>query len=547
MTVAPDTAELRKARGAFFTPSEICRYVVDWAIRDGEEEVLEPSCGEAAFLLAAAQRLDHLGAPRKPQLCGAELHDWSADEAGRLVGATGRLGDIFKGDFFTSAPEARFDVVIGNPPYIRYQDFSGEPRERSQAAATAAGVSMSNLASSWAAFAIHSALFLRPGGRLGLVLPAELLTVNYAAEVRRFLLERFARVRMVAFTERIFPEAQEEVVLLLAEGYGEKPSGVCELVQYRNAAALSQAQPAVHLWTPQPIDGKWSASLLDPGALAAYSTVKGAWFTDLETWGDTSLGMVTGNNRYFTMSPGEADRLGLPPRERRAISPAGSKHLRGLTLTPRALGILGRAGAPTVLFRPGDKPSGAALAYIAQGEADGVDEAYKCAIRKPRWWRVPLVKPADLLLTYMNADAPRLCQNVARVRHLNSVHGVFLKDEHKKLGAHLLPLASLCSVTLLGGEIVGRSYGGGMLKLEPREADRLPVLTPEAMRDAENDLENVRTRVQNLTRAGRLLAASRIIDDVLLVRHLAMAESDVQIIRNEHRRLLARRMARSKS
>ena len=46
---------------------------------------------------------------------------------------------------------------------------------------------------------MHAALFLRTGGRLGLVLPAELLTVNYAAEVRKFLTERFAKVRLVLF------------------------------------------------------------------------------------------------------------------------------------------------------------------------------------------------------------------------------------------------------------------------------------------------------------------------------------------------------------
>ena len=80
--------------------------------------------------------------------------------------------------------------MIGNPPFIRYQDFSGEARARSRTAARRAGVGLSNLASSWAAFAVHAALFLRPGGRMGLVLPAELLSVNYAAQVRRFSTKR---------------------------------------------------------------------------------------------------------------------------------------------------------------------------------------------------------------------------------------------------------------------------------------------------------------------------------------------------------------------
>ena len=122
---------------------------------------------------------------------------------------------------------------MGNPPYVRYQDFSGVARSRSREAALRAGVPLTGLASSWAAFTVHAALFLKTGGRLGLVLPAELLTVNYAAEVRRFLMERFARVRLVLFTERVFPGVLEEVVLLLADGYEQGPADHCELHQVR--------------------------------------------------------------------------------------------------------------------------------------------------------------------------------------------------------------------------------------------------------------------------------------------------------------------------
>ena len=32
-SAALDTAELRKARGAFFTPEPVARYITDWAVR----------------------------------------------------------------------------------------------------------------------------------------------------------------------------------------------------------------------------------------------------------------------------------------------------------------------------------------------------------------------------------------------------------------------------------------------------------------------------------------------------------------------------------
>jgi adenine-specific DNA-methyltransferase len=218
LAVVGDSALQRKARGAFFTPVELCAYVCDWAVRAPGDRVLEPSCGQAAFLVAAAQRLDVLKAPVDPeQLVGVEVHAETAATAREVVAAAGRPTRVRVGDFFAVPGERRFDAVVGNPPYVRYQGFTGASRTAGRMAALHGGVGLTALASSWAAFTVHAAEFLRPGGRLGLVLPAELLTVNYAAEVRRYLMERFGRVRLVMFTERVFPGVLEEVVLLLAE------------------------------------------------------------------------------------------------------------------------------------------------------------------------------------------------------------------------------------------------------------------------------------------------------------------------------------------
>ena len=220
----PDTADLRKARGAYFTPEPVAAFVVNWAIRRADDAVLEPSCGEAAFLTHAVTALRNLGADL-PRVDGVEIHAASANEASRLVTAAGGEPNIQVNDFFLSEPTGSYSAVIGNPPYIRYQDFSGAARARSREAALRAGVNMSGLASSWAAFTVHAALMLKRGGRLGLVVPAELLSVNYAAEVRRFLLDRFKKVDLVLFTERVFADAQEDVVLLLAEGFEEGHAG----------------------------------------------------------------------------------------------------------------------------------------------------------------------------------------------------------------------------------------------------------------------------------------------------------------------------------
>ena len=542
-----DTPQLRKTRGAFFTPASVAQYVTRWAVRSSADTVLEPSCGEAAFLLPAVRQLRDLGAGQdlRNQVVGAELHEESARRAEALVASAGATVSISTGDFLLSEPEAKFEAVIGNPPYVRYQDFSGESRAASQRAALRAGVALTNLASSWAAFTLHSALHVRQGGRLGLVLPAEILSVNYAAPVRDFLMREFRSVRLVLFTERIFPGVMEDVVLLLAEGRGQGPTDHCELLHAKNASSLEDlADIDVQQWAPQ-IGGRWSLALLDPAAVAAYSSAISSPFVgSLHDWGETTLGMVTGNNRFFALTEAEVRARGLTSSDVIPLSPPGSRHLRSLSLSRPRLKELSESGQATWLFRPAGTPSPAAATYIAEGEKRSVHNAYKCRVRTP-WWRVPYLEPADLLLTYMNADSARLCSNPVGVHHLNSVHGVYLKDQVRRIGRDLLPLASLNSITLLGAELVGRSYGGGVLKIEPKEADRWPMPTVELVERHADGLRSVRRRVRRLVSTGRLLEASEVIDSLLFEG--LFSDDQLHVMRSGRAALHARRVARSQS
>lgn len=541
--LAGDSHDLRKARGAFFTPPTVARFINRWAIRSASDALLEPSCGEAVFLHEAGAHGAHTG-----PLVGVELHAPSAAEAERTLRAEGIPADVHVGDFFFHEEFGSYDAVVGNPPYVRYQGWTGAARAKSREAALRAGVNLTNLASSWAAFTIHAALHLRDGGRLGLVLPAELLTVNYATPVRRFLLEHFSDVTLVLFEERVFPGVEVEAVLLLANGYdptGKSSTDHMSLLQVRDAEGLSSLAEA-RQWTPPARGGRWSAGLMSADGLAAYANVTSrAGFTTLDGWGDTTLGMVTGNNKFFALSPAKKRSLGLANSDVIRLSPPGSRHLRGLSLTRDAVSGLGGDGQATYLFRPAGEPSKAAWRYIASGEDLDVHTAYKCRVRTP-WWRVPYLRPADLFLTYMNADTPRVTTNRARVHHLNSVHGVYLRDDHRKLGTDLLPIASLNSATLLGAETVGRAYGGGMLKIEPREADGLPMPSPDLVARQADSLAALRPSVGGLLRSGRLLDAVAAVDEVLLVKGMRMSKRDLGAIRHEHAELAARRAARGK-
>lgn len=547
-----DTQALRKSRGAFFTPAEMTDFLSSWAIRSREDRVLEPSCGEAAFLLSAAARLGELGAERSAiiaQLDGVEIHSTSALAAVERLEQVGYSATVETANFFDLAPRPVFDAVIGNPPYVRYQNFSGEDRAKGLQAALAQGVRLTGLASSWAAFTIHAAQFLKPGGRLGLVLPAELLSVNYAAQVRRFLLRRFASVRLVLFEELVFPGVLEEVVLLLAEGESEGGSSF-EVHQAKNLAALKDINPA-SLWsgfTPNNEVSKWTAALLPNSAFEIYREfTEGTEFSEMIEWGSTYLGAVTGNNGFFSLTAADAERLGLSAAELLPISPPGSRHLRGLNFATQAWKTLAKEGKRCYLFAPDpQKPSAAALRYIAAGEAAKIHAGYKCRNRSP-WWRVPLVARPDLLFSYMNHDRPRLTTNEANVHLLNSLYGVTLKKERRAIGRELLPAACLNSLTLLGAEIVGRAYGGGLLKHEPKEADLLPVPSLATLEAVSGQLRNLAPQIAGALRSTDSMAATRLVDRVLLEEHLGLSGEKVAALRQAREVLFQRRAARGRN
>ncbi len=546
IVTASDSPMLRKERGAFFTPPRMSRFVTNWAIRNPNDRVLEPSCGEAAFLVEAIERFHAMSHQVSPnQIHGVELHAASADTARQLVAESGGTATITAADFFDVEPTPTFDAVVGNPPYIRYQQFTGAARAKSIEAALAHGVRLNGLSSSWAAFTVHASQFLTANGRLGLVLPAELLAVSYAASVRRFLLKRFHRVRLIVFEELVFPGVLAEVVLLLAEGQG--PTNKIEIVQLRTLDELTNLDLDTISSSEIPIsDEKWTRALVSQDGEAAYRELASSThFEQLVDWGTPYLGAVTGANKFFALTATEAKTLKIPDHELLRISPPGSRHLRGLTFSNETWKEQIAEGARGLLFYPSDEPSSAASQLIAEGERAGVANGFKCRNRRP-WFRVPLVKKPDLLMTYMDQERPRIVTNEAGVHVLNSLYGISLSHGRKELGREYLPLACLNSVSLLGAELIGRSYGGGVLKIEPREADRLPIPSLNTVKEIADNLDAIRPQIGLALRRNDLAKAVSLIDRVVLVKHLKISEPLINKIRQARAALFSRRTARGK-
>lgn len=508
---------LRKARGAFFTPPDLARFIADWAVAKSSDRILEPSVGEGVFLEFVAERLVALGASVEDiehNIQAFELFDQSARSTESLMASKGYSISVNNVDFLAESPEPEYSAVLGNPPYVRYRSVDKKQQRAIDAIAESSKISISPQASIWMPFVIHSASFLKEGGRMGFVLPAELLSVNYAATLRSFLLAHFDSIRLITFDEPVFPEIQEEVVVLLASGWNEGPCPSISWQQCDGLESLLQAQTVDYI--PEESNQRWSGLFASEGATSALDKLeKSAAFQPLETWGRIALGIVTGSNKFFALSQSEVDELAIPESDLLPLSQPGSKHLRRVDYGQDAWNHAKDNGAKTYLFYPEGTPSEASEKYILLGEELGVDQAYKCRNRNP-WWRVPLGRKPDAFITSMNSFGPSICLNTAGAYVLNSCHGLFFNDNLDEDAKKLLPIACLNSATMFSAEMVGRPYGGGMLKIEPREAARMLVPSIGLVAECKAELLLIKPLVEKALSKRDFDGAITLVDSVLL-------------------------------
>ena len=527
-------------RGGYYTPAALSEYLCRWAIRDPSDRVIEPSCGDGSFVRAAVARLGRAGSLVAVEVVSDEL------EKAKQSLTNDKTVEWRCGSFFRFAPTLLegegFDAAVGNPPFIRFQYFDKRERDRAFALLRGFGYRPNGLANAWAAFVQLSVEMLRDGGRLAMVVPAELLQVQYAAELRFRLPLQFEQVTLVAFDQLVFPHIQQEVVLLLAEGRcrNAKAPGQLRVQQARNCDALLTSPPSVAAAANVEPAGannwqKWTALFLqepEAAVLRAYADVPAVH--RLGDLADVDVGIVTGRNRFFVVSQEQARQLQLGDRALDVVgrtsalqsirfTNADMQHYAGRNRSK----LLHLSGLPSASF-----PAPLA-AYLAQGEAEGVDAGYKCRIRN-RWFDVPSVGVPDAFLFRQIHTAPLLVANQAGATSTDTIHRTRVRagvDRERLCGA------MINSLTFAAAEIGGRSYGGGVLELEPREAERLLVPYEFA---AHLDLDFLEARL----RVGDLPSALAHGDDVLLRRGCGMSHGELKAVRSGWDRLRRRRQKR---
>lgn len=462
-------ATAEKLRGGFYTPEPIAAFILKWGINGSSDyEILEPSCGDGVFLEQLKENNHKFNS-----VTAIEFDDVEAEKADKI-----KLNNknVINTDFHLYCNETtqRFDLVVGNPPYIRYQYFQEEQQNEAIKVFNRAKLKYSKLTNAWVSFVVGSSLLLKEKGKIGFVIPAELLQVSYAQQLREFLAHFYNKINIISFEKLIFPDIQQEVVLLLCEKNGSD-SHLIEHLELRDASVLKDLDVNLLKSPAKTIDfksNKWTYYFLNQEEINFLEQIsEKRKIPTIGSYANVEVGITTGANDYFTVPYSTVAFYNLEEFAKPMVGRSVQVNSVVFSQKDWLMNQQKEVKSNLLVFPERAKLNlhNGAIDYLRYGESIGIDKGYKTSIRED-WFVIPSIKVSDALFIRRNNLYPRLILNDAKAYTTDTMHRVFLKVGTDK-NAFIASFYN--SLSLAFSEIVGRSYGGGVLELMPSEAEKI--------------------------------------------------------------------------
>jgi hypothetical protein len=452
---------------------------------------LDPAVGTGVFFYAL---ISTFGRKRVERATGFEIDPDTAAEAETLWAGHGL--SVRTGDFCRARPPAggrgRSTLIVCNPPYVRHHHLAAPYKRLLRGQVSDLGFELSGLAGLYAYFLLLADPWLTRGGLGVWIIPAELLDVGYGRDLKTYLARRVTLLRVHRFdpSEPRFPEALVTSVVVI---YRKAPpprthraaltsGGTLTAPQEQRLVAPANLDPGTK-WGPM-----WSSGTTRRRASAAQGTL-GDLFS-------VRRGLATGANGYFILDRAEARRRGLPARFLRPVLP-GPRHVAGDVITRAADGF--PAGLPPRVVLDCDLPIGEVrrryprlARYLDLGRRQRIHLRYLPRHRRP-WYAQERRPPAPILCTYMGRRNGgrfiRFIRNYSDATATNVYHLLYPGSSLQGLlgvdGSMLDRIFAGLRATEDTLESAGRTYAGGLVKVEPREL--AGVVLPRSLRAALSD------------------------------------------------------------
>lgn len=471
--------ETLRQKGQFWTPPWIATPMVRYAVAGGSDHLFDPAVGTGALFCAAKEVAAQSG--RQLELLGTELDPAMVDRASTRLTPTDLSGVQIR-DFILDPPTRQFHAIVANPPYIRHHRLPESLKLRLKALSTRAlGTALDGRAGYHIYFLIQSLGLLAPGGRLAFIMPADSCEGVFAKTLWGWIARKFRLDAVITFAPQATPFP------------GVDTNAVVVLIQH--------APPSdTFLWTrcTSPADpglAEWVASGFKPPGGHAFDV----WERDLSEGLRTGLsraprseemprgpvlldfatvlrGIATGANQFFFLTSTQATELGIPHQ---FLIPAigRTRDVAASELNADDLHTLELAGRPTRLLaldgRPRSEFPNAVQRYVQRGELQRINERPLVAMRRP-WYKMEVRAVPPILFAYLGRRNARFIRNRAGVVPLSCFLCVYPRARDAESVERLWRVLSHPD-TVANLPQVGKSYGSGAIKVEPRALERLPL------------------------------------------------------------------------
>ena len=465
-----NSREERYSLGQFFTPQPIAELMAEAIMAIDPQTCLDPGVGGGVLLRAVGPG---------PKRFGCDIDPAAVELAQNSLEAQGGELELAHGDFLDldrwPLSLNEFDAVIANPPYIRHHNLNLRHKALAKHYSRTFGLTISSLSGSYVYFFLEAIRRLRFGGRLAFITPTEFLDVRYGAPLKEALLSccDIDELIVLEMDELAFDGVLTTSAITIATKR-ERATRRLRMTEAQLNGSIVRGRQVQLKADEASADAPWTA-LLPSRAERILPLVAGR-SAKLSDYARVRRGIATGDNSFFCLSQEQVDQWGIEPR---FLVPAvaGSKDLpeNGSVLTREFWRARKASGAPSWLLWCHEPKSAlmetAVLRYIEHGEALGLPERFNCKARKP-WYGVERVPPADFFVTYMSRQRARFVRNGLGARCLTSLLNVWSNDGIEP--DQLRPMLEDEANAQLLREF-GRTYGGGLGKIEPGDLLRLPV------------------------------------------------------------------------
>lgn len=550
-----NTMSNQKLRGGYYTPEIISDFITNWALENKGKTVLEPSCGDGVFLESL---IKNPNSKKIDEIIAIEYNEKEAKKVSNIIAKHPdfkKTCNVVVGDFFKFFNEKikhkKFDIILGNPPYIRYQYFENSQLIEALKIMKSAGIKSNKLTNIWAPFLIAAMLALNKGGRLGMVIPAEIMHVNYGSDVRLFLSKFPAKITIITFKELVFPDVQQEIILMLIEKdklddglQNELFNSKINIIQVKDIESLKNLENKnienSEYKKIEPTEDKWTRYFLSKQELKVLKTI--SELQKLSRFGELAevdVGTVTGANNYFvvpedTLKKYQLEKIALPLVGR-------SMHIPGIIFDKKDwLENKKKGVAAHLLNFPKDsfeKYPKKMQEYIHLGEKEKIHKGYKTGIRE-RWYQVPSIWKPDAFLLRRSHRFPKLILNEANANTTDTMHRVKIRPG---VDHYSLIFCFYNSITMAYSELVGRSYGGGVLEILPNDAETMLI---PYVKCKKSDLEHI----DKLFRSDKNIEnIMDYVDDIVLKQKFGFSDQTITTFRDIWKKLASKRLDRKKS